>query len=305
MATPPTKVVKKSAVTPGKQAAPKGAIKAPPFRIETPQKTARHLKLLVYGNYGVGKTTLAATATKVKSMNDVLMVSAEAGDLSLEEFQGLDVVTIQEFKTFAKVHEFLKQHCKARDEGNIEFLRNSEAFMKGVKVSEIKKPKQYNTCIIDTLTEVEAYCFNQLLGITDTTSLAEEVDTAEWGEYKRNTLMIMRVIRAFRDLPMHVIFTCAEKWEQDENKKKFFAPAMTGQLSKKIQGAMDMVGYLVVGREDGKRAWVLYVNPSSAAKYDAKHRYASFKEDSFKNPTIGKILSEVGLLDKKGAPLKT
>ncbi len=282
----------------------KQAVKPPLFRIETVQRRERYLKLLIYGNYGVGKTTLACSALQVPSMNNVLMINAEAGDLSVDTEDDLDAIRVKDFRALGRINEFLKQHCKARDAGNTDELIKMEAFLRGVDKKDIDKPREYRTCILDSLTELEAYCFEQLLGITDTTQLDEEVQSAEWGEYKQNNTMILRVVRAFRDLPMHVIFTCAEKYTQDETKKFKYTPDMTGKLSKKIQGFMDMVGYYAQGKDGDKVQRRLYVMPSGLGKYDAKHRYQSFKGEHFVDPTIGNILREVGLLNKDGTPLK-
>ena len=279
------------------------AVRPPPFQIGTTQRRERYLKMLVYGNYGVGKTTLACSALEVPSMNDIILISAESGTLSVAE-QAIDEVTVRDFRTFGAINEFLKQHCKARDEGNEEFLQQSEAKLKRVEPSDIKKPRHYNTVIIDSLSEVEAYCFNQLLGITDTTRLDDVPQSAEWTEYKQNHTMMQRVVRGFRDLPMHVIFTAGEQYTQDEAKRLKYSPDMTGKLAKKVQGFMDMVGYYVMAQSGEKIARRLYVMPSTAGKYDAKHRYAAFKGDHFEDPSIKKILTQVGLADKDGVPLK-
>ena len=226
---------KKTPAKPGVQASIKPAIRAPDFRIETVSRKERFLKLLIYGNYGVGKTTLACSSLQVPSMNDVLLLNAEAGDLSVDGMENLDAITVQTFRAFGRIHEYLKQHCRARDNDDEEFLIKSERTLRGLSEdADIPNPRRYNTVIIDTLTEVEAYCFNQLLGITDSTRLDEESQSAEWTEYKKNNSMILRVIRAFRDLPMHVIFTCAEQFTADETKKQKYSPDMTGKLTKKL-----------------------------------------------------------------------
>ncbi len=281
----------------------KQAIRPAAFRVETTQRKERYLKLLIYGNFGVGKTYLAGTSAEVKSMKDVLIINAEAGDLSLEAFEGIDSITVTDFRTLGRINEYLKQHCTARDAKDTKRLKELEANVRGIDIKDIDKPKEYRTVIIDSLTELEAYCMNQLLGITDTTRLDEEAQSAEWAEYKKNHTMMQRVVRAFRDLPMHVIFTASEQFQQDENKKYRFSPDLTGKLSKKIQGFMDMVGYLAVGKDGDKTIRRLYVSPSPTSKYDAKHRYQAFKGDFFLNPSIKSILVETGLANKDGTPI--
>ena len=281
----------------------KMATRPPAVRLKTVQRRERYLKLLIYGNYGVGKTTLACTAAEVPSMQDVLLINAEAGDLSVTNMD-IDEITVQDFRTLGRINEYLKQHCKARDDDDTDRLKQLEATVRECTPEDIDVPRRYNTVILDSLTELEAYCFNQLLGITDTTRLDDETQSAEWSEYKKNHTMMQRVVRAFRDLPMHVIFTASEQFNQDESKRYKFSPDLTGKLSKKIQGFMDMVGYLAVGKEGEKTIRRLYVSPSPGGKYDAKHRYQAFKDEFFTNPTIKNILVETKLADKDGTPLK-
>ena len=282
----------------------KPAVRAPAFRIEPVQKRERYLKLMIYGNYGVGKTTLACTSLEVESMRDVIMINAEAGDLAVNNMEGLEAITITDFRTLGQIREFLMQHCRARDAGDEDTLRKLQGALLPENVEDPDRIRRYNTVIMDSLTEIEAYCFNQLLGVTDTTNISSEVQSAEWTEYKKNHSMMLRVARAFRDLPMHVIFTAAEQFNQDENKRYKFSPDLTGKLSKKIQGFMDMVGYLAIGKgANDKTVRRLYVTPSAGGKYDAKHRYQAFKGEYFDDPSVGRILKEVGLTNSSGATL--
>ncbi len=278
--------------------------------MERGTKKARYLKMLVYGAPGVGKTTLGATAADVKEMSDVILINAESGDQALDgdlikHADDIFQAKVTTFKQLSRVNEFLKAHCKAREEEDDDALRKMEASLTGVLEKDIKRPAYINTCIIDSLTEVEAYCFNQLLGITSNTRIDEETDTAEFKEYKQNNGMILRLVRNFRDLPMHVIFICAEQYDKDETNKFKYSPDMTGKLVKKIQGFMDMVGYLkLVKSETSGEVRRLFVAPSPNGKYDAKHRYQAFKGKFIDEPTLGKILKLVGLLGGKGASLK-
>jgi len=280
----------------------KKAVRAPAFRIETMQKRERYLKALIYGNYGVGKTTLAASAIELPSMNNVLIINAERGDLSIDHIEELDAITVDDFKKLGQVHEFLRQHCIARDAGDTQRLREMESTLRGVDVDEIGTPREYRTVMLDSLTEIESMCFAQLLGITTTTRLDEETQSAEWGEYKKNNTMMLRVVRAFRDLPMNVVFIAGEKYNQDETKRYKYTIDLTGQLAKKIQGFMDMVGYYTMCKPGDDAERRLFVTPSM--RFDAKHRYQAFKGDYFDDPTLTSIMREAGFLDDKGVDLK-
>ena len=193
------------------------------------------------------------------------------------------------------------------DEDSFEIQGESvQEKIKRVKRAMTELPEKYRTVL--SLSLFEGYDHDEIssmLGITTSTRLDEEVQGAEWGEYKKNHTMILRVVRAFRDLPMNVIFTAGEKYNQDETKKYKYTPDLTGQLAKKVQGFMDLVGYYrQASGPDGQIARRLFVLPSGSGRYDAKHRYQQFKGEYFDNPSLGSILKEVGLLDEDGTTLK-
>lgn len=276
---------------------PATPVKAPAFTIESTLSRQRYLKLLVYGDYGVGKTTLAGSSAEVPSMEDILLLDAEAGDLSLNQYDNIDVIRVSSYKQIGQVEQFLKQHCLARENNDKARLIEMEATLKGVDPSTITTPKKYNTVLVDSLTEVEAFCMNQLLGITLTTRIDEETAVAEWPEFRRNFQMIQRFVRTFRDLPMNVVMVCSSSYVQDEHKRFNYAPSMTGKLSGAIQGFFDMVGfYVIVKSDDGKPMRRLFVQPID--KFAAKNRFANFKSAWFDNPTMESILQGVNLLPK-------
>ncbi|MEE9601275.1 MAG: AAA family ATPase, partial [Thermoplasmata archaeon] len=305
MATAPTRARKAPAPAspseaPSEAPAPTRPVRPPPFIIESQQEILRWLNLLIYGDYGVGKTHLAGTSADVPQMRDVILINAEAGDLTLSgkeySFPLIDSIRVNDYATVARVYDFLKVHCKYRDANDTDKLRDLEARLRGVDAKKIKKPRMYRTVLIDSGTEVESYCMNALLGITDATKMDEEMASAEWGEYKRNLNMVKRMVRNFRDLPMHVIMTCAQRWVQDEAKKFNYHPAMTGQLSDAVQGFMDMVGYYITSgtSEEGKTNRRLYVAPTG--RFKAKCRISGFKGTHFDNPVMKDITKAIGLL---------
>lgn len=258
----------------------------------------------MYGGYGTGKTMLAGSSALVPQMRDVFMIDAEAGGLTIatnsdiaeeDARNSIDRVRVSTFKDFSRVNDFLKLHCKYRDENNEEKLKELESKLRGDY--DIDRPaRRYNTVIIDSLTEIEAFSMYQLLGVTDRTLLDEEIAPAEWSEYKKNNSQILRAVRAYRDLPMHVIITSASSFTQDDKKRFIHQPALTGKLAKQVQGFMDMVGFYAIVQAGGEDVRRLFIQPG--AQYDAKSRFSSYKEKHFDNPSIGSILKAIGLLRK-------
>lgn len=72
-----------------------------PFDIYRPEKRITHLKIGIYGDPGVGKTTLAATAPKP------LFLNAEAGDVALRNKE-VDIIKIEDFAMVQKIHDWLR-----------------------------------------------------------------------------------------------------------------------------------------------------------------------------------------------------
>ncbi len=272
----------------------KTPVKAPLFKIEPMVDATPWLKMLIYGTFGIGKTHFAGTCVDVPSMGDIILANAEAGALTLAGKSEIDVVNLTNFKQMSELEKYLKLHCRYRDEDNEEKLREYEALLKGVEPEEIETPKKYRTIIVDSLTELDVFSMYQELGITDATSLEEEVSSPEWADYGRNLNRVSRTIRKIRDLPMNIIIICSASYSQDETKRRLYQPSLTGKLTSAVQGFMDVVGYLAAGKDDdGKPVRRLYVNPSD--NFAAKNRFANFKGNYFDNPTMSSMLKDVGL----------
>lgn len=287
--------------------------KAPPFAIKKVSADETWMKMLFYSMHGVGKTTLAASAVDVPSMGDVIMISAESGNLTLldndrvKNLDQLETIPVDAFDTVVKIFEFLSSHIQFRDLKGVaasltreqadDKMRAQEAWMKGCEPSDIVTPKRYKTVILDSLTEIEAYCMYKLLGVHgefSTSMLDEDTKTAEFKEYKQNNNMVNLLVRAFRDLDMHVIVLAGRAFEQDEMKKFLYSPQLTGKLRTQVQGYFDIVGYLVAGKakEGEQPPRRLYVQPEG--RWDAKCRFAAYKSGHFDDPTLLSMMKALG-----------
>jgi hypothetical protein len=265
---------------------------------------------MAYGKPGSGKTTLLGTAADVPEMRDILYVDAERGNLTMEEnpriknsaFITENRISVETFKEVAMVHDFLKAHCKHRDEGNIEKLRTLEAQVRGCSPDEIIEPKQFRTVLMDSLTEIDIYCTYGLLGITQQNVLhgeASDIEVARFDEFRKNNQMVQMLCRAFRDLPIHFLASAGQVYTEDELRKRYYSPALTGQLKTQVPGFFDIVGYLSASKVGDKIERRMYVKP--VGNFEAKNRRSVFQKDYFEDPYMSDIMKGVGLL-KTAAP---
>lgn len=269
---------------------------APAFIISTVEETKDYQNILVYGEFGTGKTHFAATSADVPSMGDILYISVEGGEKTIRKWPKMDVIKINTYSQMARIYEFARLHCTARDNNDQVTLKKLEANFRGIAPDKIEeyykthKVKQYNTIIIDSLTELHKYVMYQLLGIKiGEYKLDMETDSPQFSEWGKSSEMIRLLVRTFRDLPCHVIMIAAKGTDQDEKKQYHHSPMLPGKLSSEIQGFFDTVMYLVAAPNDntGELTRRGYLTPGKT--YQAKNRYKNFNKAFIDNPTMADL----------------
>lgn len=287
-----------------------------PFIARDLETASDWISILIYGDYGVGKTYLSGTAALVDDYSDVLYLALEGGERGLKQLvkegrkQGVDVasriliIPITTYKQYANIYEFLKLHVKFRDQKDVKNLRRLEAQIRGFTPDQCKndefleqalpKPKMIRTVITDSLTEAQKYCMYQILGIDPLTQrLDSEPDSAEWKDWGRSRDMIQFLVRRLRDLPVNSIFICGQDIEQDAAKRFHYAPMLPGKLANDVRGLVDCVGYYAtVPLEGGNVTRRLYLvgGMYGNTHIAAKHRFGdSLKGSYLENITMKDI----------------
>lgn len=276
-----------------------------------------YINMLIYGPFGSGKTLLAASAQECPEFANVLFADAEGGFKSIRDFgYQVDSYRINTFKAFNKLYEFAKTHCKLRDvfmnlqnkkdspeyEAARQRLIKLEAWMKEVPEESIKEPKIYRTIVVDSLTEVQKYAMYHILGIDiNEVALDQDISIPKIQDWGKNSEMIRMLVRAFRDLDMHTIFTTLDSSEKDETDGKIaITPSLPGKLSKEVPAFVDIVGYMHVvpnkNQPDNPQR-MLQVQPMG--KYNAKSRYKSLGV-YIEDPTISKMFALINADRKIG-----
>ena len=266
----------------------------PKFTIVPVKRDRRWLNLLAYGTPGAGKTRLLASACEEESMVDVLFVDVEAGDETLVEFEDNEQLVVARCTSQAAIsdlYKFLAQHCKAREEEKWDDLKKLN------EAAGIDPERIFRTVCLDSLTEINVHIMYLIQGIKadtfETTDLDREADLAEFKEWNIASEMTRLTVRAFRNLPIHVLIACGAA----DGKIKDLEPDLPGKLARAIQGFVDVVGYLEVGKPsaDADEVHRLFLTPST--KRDAKSRLVNLKDPYLDNPDMKMI---IGKARKKG-----
>lgn len=180
------------------------------------QKRQNYLNMLVYGDSGVGKTTLAGSADEVPDLRPVLVIDFEGGTESLvRSYPDVEQVRVTTWDEMQAVYD------------------------------ELHRGKTgYQTVILDSLTEIQKFNMYSIMEELVADKPEREIDVPSMREWGRNLEQMRRFVRAFRDLPMNTVFTALKK--EDKNEKTGMVttlPSLSGKLAGEVAAFLDIVVY--------------------------------------------------------------
>lgn len=253
-----------------------------------------YVNMLLYSEYGIGKTALAATADNVPEMRDVVLANVDYGDEVIKKTSNIDILDFSKYDDFNDLFYFLQLHCEFRDRGDIEKLRKLESDFMKEPIKNIETPRQYRTVIFDTLSEMQKLLMYKQLGVdVRTTKVGETFVKPGFEEWNQVLEQLLLHVRKYRNMPIHSIFLAQLDEETDDKKKKYYLPLLQGQAQKLIHGFFDCVGFYTMKVEgEGTAKPVirrrLYVSP--VGPFKAKHRFSNFEGCYLDDPTMKDIL---------------
>ncbi len=197
------------------------------MQVQTPEDVIPYLNLLVYGEPGVGKTRLCASAQDAEDTHPILICDVEGGVATIRKRPDIDVKPVRSIRDIEEVH--------------------NEIF---------RDPSYYRTVVIDSLSELQKLDMRTVMEkIKKDSQNPDRIDVdqptqAAWGKSGER---IRRIVRAFRDLPCNTIMTALagteyeedDKGKEDKSRVKLYYPMFPGKLRGEIPGFFDVVGFMV------------------------------------------------------------
>lgn len=190
-----------------------------------------YAKVVLYGPPGSGKTTMGAT------FPSVLFLSAESGLLSIRD-RSIDVWTVSGWEDIEEAYEYLRKGDHA-----------------------------YKSVVIDSLTEVQKKLHEHIIRKFPGKRRDYEdlLSQSDWG-YAIDRMR--KMCRAFRDLPMNVVFIALDQTEERED-EVVTRPALQGKtLSDELLGWVDAAVYCPGPQkdEDGNLRYVGQTVPAKGRR---------------------------------------
>ena len=188
-------------------------------------QTVQWVNLMVYGDPGIGKTYFAGQTCVYEDTSPAVFVDVEGGTMSIRHLDPEHVIRVTDFKQLQQVYDVLFSG---------------------------KHP--YKTVVIDNLTEVQKLSMRTIMNQIVKEHPDRDVEVPSLREWGKSTEQVRRFVRAFRDLPMHVIFTAHSQEVKDETTGAVsIKPSLPGKLADEIAGFIDIVCYMNVDK-NGNRA---------------------------------------------------
>lgn len=252
------------------------------------------LKMLVYGEPGVGKTRFVSTAAADERLGPCLMLEAKGNPISIRTYaKKPDIVTIREMADFNDPYEWLRDGQDPSHPWCVEH--------------QLHPP--YKMVIVDSLTEVQRAVMRVVTGSAKWQHPGDLAPSLERRGFGQLLGTMLNWANFYLELPMHVVLTCHERIVGGDGEVKQVVPLLWGQSGNELAGFCFMVMRLLGGLNTPAWMRTWQYDPVTdntqnvglfreTLQYYAKDQYG-IKVDHLTDPTMSKVAD---LIEQSGQP---
>lgn len=235
------------------------------LQITSLEDDADFMKGLVYADPGGGKTHFLGTAADHPALFPVLIFDVEGGLATLKKFPNKQNIERIKIRSLKELDDRFNKLVKSIGAGTFPF----------------------KTVGVDSLSELTDVDMRDIMRAAYERN-PDKVDIdvpsqREWGIARSH---VRKIVRAFRDLPCHVIMTAQVGSRQEEGQPTKFFPGFAGKLRTEVPGFFDFVGYMY--NESSGGDITRKIQFTGTRRVVAKDRYGKFG-DQLEDPTLSKM----------------
>ncbi len=223
-----------------------------------------YINALFYGEPGVGKTLLSSTAEDHEDTSPVLHLDIEGGLVTVRRRKDYQAVRVR------SIDEIIKIHDKIED-------------------LTLKGECPWKTVVLDNISELQKLDMRTVMVEAKRTARDPDkvdLDVPSQREWGKSGERMRRIIRAYRDLPIHTI---AVAWmgsdHDDATGIVSYYPLLPGKLRGEVPGYFDIVGRLTAVSKNNGAEIVRTLQVAGTNRVVAKDRTNSLG-GVVENPTI-------------------
>lgn len=223
------------------------------------------LYAMLYGNIGVGKTSLAmwlAQSIIEQQGGEILYIDSAAGWVSLKNvpslMEGAHRLSFRGYEDLRVVADLIDRKVKNKklDFGKIKVV------------------------VLDEIDSMADDTLDQTLREKHNTKDGDPTPEAEGRDYKPMGDLVVQAIKAFQRAGVHIILVAHDKERKDHRNVAITGPSLSPQLKKGVTGLMQVVGYVTAelkGTGD-KASYERRVQAQPSRLVEAKTRVGALAE---------------------------